>query len=81
MHASIACQRKLVVEWVAAPDLEETTKTKVSALLVKFYSLSLTLLQQVTNLSFFVQFSQQPDVHEKAWDLLKVSLFIPYLDV
>ncbi|KAF3328579.1 CTP synthase isoform X1 [Carex littledalei] len=41
LHASIACQRKLVVEWVPAPDLEEKTKT------------------------------EQPDLHEKAWNLLK----------
>ncbi|KAJ3701156.1 hypothetical protein LUZ61_004861 [Rhynchospora tenuis] len=41
LHASIACQRKLIIEWVPAPDLEEETKI------------------------------EQPDLHEKAWNLLK----------
>ncbi|KAJ4752390.1 CTP synthase [Rhynchospora pubera] len=41
LHASIACERKLIIEWVPAPDLEEKTKT------------------------------EQPDLHEKAWNLLK----------
>ncbi|KAJ3694268.1 hypothetical protein LUZ60_009748 [Juncus effusus] len=41
LHASVACQRKLIVDWVPAPDLEQSTK------------------------------NEQPDLHEKAWNLLK----------
>lgn len=30
LHASVECSRKLVVEWVAATDLEDATAAKVS---------------------------------------------------
>lgn len=43
-HASIACNRKLVVEWVASADLEEQTK------------------------------SENPELHNKAWDTLQVHM-------
>ncbi|CAO2175098.1 unnamed protein product [Urochloa humidicola] len=41
LHASVACQRRLVVDWVPASDLDEETA------------------------------NQSPDLHEKAWSLLK----------
>ncbi|CAO2209435.1 unnamed protein product [Urochloa humidicola] len=41
LHASVACQRRLVVDWVPASDLDEETA------------------------------NQSPDLHEKAWNLLK----------
>ena len=34
-HACIACSRKLVLEWVAATDLEDRAKTEVLRLLNK----------------------------------------------
>jgi hypothetical protein len=34
LHASVVCRRKLVVDWVASTDLEESTATEV------FYHLS-----------------------------------------
>ncbi|XP_074581527.1 uncharacterized protein LOC141838040 [Curcuma longa] len=43
LHASVACRRKLVVDWIASPDLEETTE------------------------------KEAPEVHKKAWDLLKAA--------
>ncbi|CAL9775509.1 unnamed protein product [Musa acuminata subsp. burmannicoides] len=43
LHASVACQRKLVVDWVASPDLEKHTEVEA------------------------------PEVHKKAWDLLKAA--------
>ncbi|XP_020571037.1 CTP synthase 1-like isoform X2 [Phalaenopsis equestris] len=43
LHASVACHRKLIVDWVPASDLEETTAEKA------------------------------PEVHEKAWNLLKCA--------
>jgi len=30
LHASVACHKKLVIEWVAASDLEEITAQEVS---------------------------------------------------
>ena len=36
MHASVACRRKLVVDWVPSSDLEETAAKEVCP----FYSLS-----------------------------------------
>ena len=30
LHASVACRRKLVVEWVAAGDLEDVTAKEVN---------------------------------------------------
>ena len=38
LHASVACHKKLIVEWVAASDLEEITAQEVS---LAFVSLSL----------------------------------------
>ncbi|KAG6524731.1 hypothetical protein ZIOFF_014669 [Zingiber officinale] len=43
LHASVDCQRKLVVDWVASADLEETRE------------------------------KEAPEVHKKAWDLLKAA--------
>lgn len=30
LHASVACHRKLIVEWIAADDLEDVTAKEVS---------------------------------------------------
>lgn len=34
LHASVACHKKLVIEWVAASDLEEITAQEVSLVFV-----------------------------------------------
>ncbi|RZC67597.1 hypothetical protein C5167_011284 [Papaver somniferum] len=36
LHASVACRKKLIVEWVAAGDLELTTKEEVTTVLVLY---------------------------------------------
>ncbi|KAG0458118.1 hypothetical protein HPP92_023275 [Vanilla planifolia] len=48
LHVSVACRRKLVVDWVSSSDLEDKT-AKENGLF------------------------QAPDVHEKAWNMLRVS--------
>ena len=32
LHASVACRRKLIVEWIAAGDLEDVTAKEVSTI-------------------------------------------------
>lgn len=44
LHASVACHKKLVVEWVAASDLEEITAQEVSLVLVSLSVLQLYLI-------------------------------------
>lgn len=34
LHASVACHKKLVIEWVAASDLEEITAQEVSLVFI-----------------------------------------------
>lgn len=81
LHAAVACQRKLVVDWIASPDLEETTEKEVcfaimflpsapfccKAFLLFYLNLMAFLYDNVCFLA------QAPEVHKKAWDLLKVS--------
>uniref|UniRef100_A0A804K2Q6 CTP synthase n=1 Tax=Musa acuminata subsp. malaccensis TaxID=214687 RepID=A0A804K2Q6_MUSAM len=74
LHASVACQRKLVVDWVASPDLEKHTEVEVclSCLPNLLFPFGYTLVFLPKRFGYLF-LTQAPEVHKKAWDLLKAA--------
>jgi CTP synthase len=71
LHTSVACHRKLIVDWVSAGDLEDITAQEVGT---KFYLTYICLLYMLFYKLTIITYLQAPDVYKAAWDLLKVIL-------
>lgn len=70
LHASVACRRKLIINWVSASDLEDATAIDVN---INSISFILTMISiSFIDRSFFLL--QDPDVNKAAWNSLKVYI-------
>lgn len=72
MHASVACHRKLIVEWVAAGDLEDATAIEVVGYC--YFCLIFTIYTIINYIDLICVPLQAPDVYKAAWDVLKVVM-------
>lgn len=77
LHASVAQNRKLVVDWISATDLEDSTLEEVMTELSGVLYMSVNFLVSfLPNLWWLIYCLQAPDAHKAAWALLKVTLLI-----